>query len=95
MPLYDYQCGKCSHKFEMRRSFEEGASACCPQCNNPAQRVFSPVPIVFKGPGLYVTDYRKEKPAPETAPDAACKTECKTEKSGGCDSSACKTCNNN
>lgn len=70
MPLYEYECGKCSHKFELRRSFSEGASACCPQCNSDAQRVFAPVPIVFKGSGFYVTDYRKEKPPVEGSSDS-------------------------
>jgi putative FmdB family regulatory protein len=63
MPVYDYECGKCAHKFEMRRSLSEGASATCPKCHSEAERVFAPVPIVFKGAGFYVTDYRKE-PAP-------------------------------
>jgi putative FmdB family regulatory protein len=86
MPLYEYECGKCAHKFELRRSFSEGANAACPQCNNAALRVFAPVPIVFKGSGFYVTDYRKEKTPsegksevkPETKTET--KTECKPEK---------------
>ena len=100
MPLYDYECGKCSHHFELRRGFSEGASACCPRCNGTAQRVFTPVPIVFKGSGFYVTDYRKEKPPVEsktetkTETKTACKAECKSEKTGTCDTSTCKTCNN-
>jgi putative FmdB family regulatory protein len=79
MPLYDYECGKCSHKFEMRKSYSEGATAVCPACNSKAERVFAPVPIVFKGPGFYVTDYRKEKaPAEEKAPAAPAKSDCQT-----------------
>ncbi len=77
MPLYEYECGKCAHKFELRRSFSEGATACCPQCKQEAQRVFAPVPIVFKGSGFYVTDYRKEKP-PVEGPTPT-RTETKTE----------------
>jgi putative FmdB family regulatory protein len=77
MPAYDYECGKCAHKFEARRSFSEGATASCPKCHNVADRVFVAVPIVFKGSGFYVTDYRKEKaPVEEKAP---VKTECKTD----------------
>jgi putative FmdB family regulatory protein len=95
MPLYEYECGKCSHRFELRRSFAEGSSASCPCCNNMATRIFAPVPIVFKGSGFYVTDYRKEKPPVESKPETkAAKTECKAEKTGACDSSGCKTCNN-
>jgi putative FmdB family regulatory protein len=77
MPLYEYECGKCAHKFELRRNISEGATACCPQCSHEAQRVFAPVPIVFKGSGFYVTDYRKEKPPVESP--ASTKTETKTE----------------
>ena len=82
MPLYDYACGKCAHKFEMRRSFSDGAKAPCPVCQSESERVFAPVPIVFKGSGFYVTDYRKEKApvedkAPAKAEKTAVKTECK------------------
>jgi putative FmdB family regulatory protein len=95
MPLYDYECGKCAHKFEMRKSFSDGAITQCPRCNSDAERVFAPVPIVFKGSGFYVTDYRKEKTPSETkekapvAEKSACKTECKTDCSapGSCCSS--------
>jgi len=89
MPLYEYECGNCAHKFEMRRSISEGASASCPHCQSIAQRVFAPVPIVFKGSGFYVTDYRKEKAPAEDKPSA--KTECKADgksvATGSCDSS--------
>jgi len=60
MPLYEYECGQCGNKFEMRKRFTEGASAECPECRATAQRVFSPVPIVFKGSGFYVNDYPKD-----------------------------------
>ncbi len=80
MPLYEYECESCSHKFEVRRSFAEGASAKCPRCHCTAQRVFAPVPIVFKGSGFYVTDYRKEKAPSEDKP--AKPAESKKEPSG-------------
>jgi putative FmdB family regulatory protein len=88
MPLYDYECGKCAHKFEMRRSYSEGAKAQCPNCQSEADRVFAPVPIVFKGSGFYVTDYRKDKTSTEEK--APVKTECKTDCSapGSCCNSA-------
>lgn len=56
MPIYEYKCVACNLKFEVKRGFNEGMGADCPQCQCQAQRVFSPVPIVFKGPGFYVTD---------------------------------------
>jgi putative FmdB family regulatory protein len=83
MPLYEYECENCGYKFEMRRSFSEGASAVCPECESRAQRVFAPVPIVFKGSGFYVTDYRKDNGKQDTASAA------KGEKSTCCSSSGC------
>lgn len=70
MPVYDYECGHCAHKFEERKSFSEGAIATCPQCRKEAKRIFVPVPIVFKGSGFYVTDYRKEKAPVEEKPSS-------------------------
>jgi putative FmdB family regulatory protein len=56
MPIYEYECRNCSCRFELRRKFGEDGMARCPRCLDEARRVFSPVPIFFKGPGFYVTD---------------------------------------
>lgn len=58
MPIYEYKCGSCSCRFELRRSFNEDGSARCPECGADAQRVFKPVPIIFKGSGFYITDHK-------------------------------------
>jgi putative FmdB family regulatory protein len=59
MPIYEYECEKCDLRFELRRRFGEDGSGICPQCGHEAQRRFAQVPIIFKGSGFYVTDYRK------------------------------------
>ncbi|MEA3443085.1 MAG: zinc ribbon domain-containing protein [Chloroflexota bacterium] len=58
MPIYQYQCNKCKTKFELRQSFSDKSIATCPVCHESATRIFSPVPIIFKGSGFYVTDSR-------------------------------------
>jgi len=58
MPIYEYECEKCSLRFELRRRFSENGGAECPECHGEAHRLFSPVAIIFKGPGFYVTDSR-------------------------------------
>ena len=58
MPTYDFECPKCSSKFEKRRSFSETSPVPCPDCGSEAEQLFSPVPIIFKGSGFYVTDHR-------------------------------------
>ncbi len=61
MPIYEYECTKCCQKFEMKRHFGDEGGVTCPRCQGSAQRIFSPVPIIFKGSGCYVTDHRDKK----------------------------------
>ncbi len=58
MPIYEYECSECAKKFELRRSFNDESQVYCPDCKCEATRIFSPVPIIFKGSGFYTTDYR-------------------------------------
>ncbi len=60
MPVYEYECGKCSCRFEVRQGFDDSPVAVCPRCRGKARRVFVPVPVIFKGSGFYVTDHRKD-----------------------------------
>jgi putative FmdB family regulatory protein len=64
MPIYEYECSKCSHRFELKQAFDDEPRAECPQCKEIARRIFHPAPLIFKGSGFYVTDHRKN-PAPE------------------------------
>jgi putative FmdB family regulatory protein len=72
MPVYEYECIHCGHRFELKQSFHDKPQAECPQCKKKAKRVFHPTPVIFKGSGFYVTDHRKHadsstsKPAPES-----------------------------
>ena len=61
MPTYQYGCLNCKLQFELKQSFHDKPVADCPSCHGIARRLFSPVPILFKGPGFYVTDCREEK----------------------------------
>jgi putative FmdB family regulatory protein len=67
MPIYEYQCKECSFRFEVRKHFNEDGATPCPQCRGESRRLFSVVPIIFKGPGFYTTDSRKGYG--ETSPD--------------------------
>lgn len=58
MPVYDYKCNGCQSKFELKQSFRENSVTSCPVCQNQAYRIFSPVPVIFKGTGFYITDSR-------------------------------------
>lgn len=62
MPIYEYRCTRCGHQFEVRHAVSETVER-CEQCGGSVHRVFSPVGIIFKGPGFHINDYRKT-PAP-------------------------------
>ena len=59
MPLYDYQCLSCGHKFELRQSFDADPTSICPQCNGSSRRKFNAVPVIYRGSGFYTTDYKR------------------------------------
>jgi putative FmdB family regulatory protein len=80
MPIYQYLCPKCNLKFELKQSFSDESIATCPKCQNGARRLFSTVPIIFKGQGFYVTDNRKSAPENEAKEDE--KEDKKEDKSG-------------
>jgi putative FmdB family regulatory protein len=61
MPLYEYQCAKCSHRFEKIQKFTDPAPEACPVCGEgPVTRLPSSPAIQFKGTGWYITDYAKK-----------------------------------
>ena len=61
MPVYEYECGHCRYRFEMKQGFDEEPQAMCPQCQGRSRRVFHSTPVIFKGSGFYITDSRKGK----------------------------------
>lgn len=59
MPIYDFRCSTCGHKFEYFTFKLNGQQVNCERCGSVANRLISPVGIIFKGSGFYVTDSRK------------------------------------
>lgn len=57
MPLYEYQCKKCKHKFEKIQKFSDRPIKKCPECGSPVEKVQHAPNVQFKGSGWYVTDY--------------------------------------
>ena len=64
MPLYEYQCTKCGHRFERIQKFSDKRIKKCPECGGPVEQVISAPAVQFKGSGWYVTDYAKKSHAP-------------------------------
>jgi putative FmdB family regulatory protein len=65
MPTYEYRCER-GHNFEEVQRMADDPLTSCTVCGAPAQRVFHPVAVHFKGSGFYATDYGKRKTAGST-----------------------------
>jgi putative FmdB family regulatory protein len=60
LPLYEYQCKKCKHRFEKIQLFSDKPIKKCPECGGPVEKLLSAPAIQFKGAGWYVNDYAKK-----------------------------------
>jgi len=61
MPLYEYECAACGHRFEQIRKFSDPPVEICPNCGEAkVQKLVSSPAIQFKGTGWYITDYAKK-----------------------------------
>ena len=58
MPIYEYQCDACGHRFERIQKFSDPAVDVCPHCGkHDVRKLLSSPAIQFKGSGFYITDY--------------------------------------
>jgi putative FmdB family regulatory protein len=77
--LYEYECSKCHHRFELIEKNTASEIKKCPKCGGRAKRQFSAPAIQFKGTGWYVTDYAKKTGGAQS--DSSDKSSGKSEKS--------------
>jgi putative FmdB family regulatory protein len=66
MPLYEYQCEKCGHRFEKIQKFSDKMVKKCPDCGGRVEQMISAPAVQFKGSGWYVTDYANKSHAPSS-----------------------------
>src|SRR5712672_157133 len=67
MPLYEYQCKKCKHRFEKIQTYSDKPIKKCPECGGPVEKLLSAPAIQFKGSGWYVNDYAKKSGSPQSS----------------------------
>ena len=59
MPLYEFECTKCHHRFEKIQSVS-APDPKCPKCKSKVERLLHAPAVQFKGSGWYATDYAKK-----------------------------------
>ena len=71
MPLYEYKCEACAHRFERIQKFSDPPVETCPQCAGHVKKLLSAPAIQFKGSGFYITDYGKSGSSTESKSEKA------------------------
>jgi len=75
MPLYEYECKKCHHRFERIQKFSDKHVKKCPECGGPIEQMVSAPAVQFKGSGWYVTDYPKKSSGGGSSGESKSKSE--------------------
>jgi putative FmdB family regulatory protein len=60
MPLYEYRCEACDHRFETIQKFSDPPLEECPKCKGRVSKLQSAPAFQFKGSGWYITDYARK-----------------------------------
>ena len=60
MPLYEYECDACGHRFERIQKFSDPLVEVCPVCEGAVRKLISSPAFHLKGSGWYATDYAKK-----------------------------------
>ena len=66
MPLYEYSCDECGHRFEAIQKFSDTPIKKCERCKGAVTKLISPPGLSFKGSGWYITDYSSKSRPPES-----------------------------
>lgn len=66
LPLYEYRCTACGHRYEKIQKVSEASDTVCPACGGPVERPLAAPALQFKGAGWYINDY-----APKSASGGA------------------------
>ena len=62
MPIYEYLCEDCSHKFEKLQKISDDPLSECPECGEASLRkLISAAAFRLSGSGWYETDFKDKK----------------------------------
>src|ERR1700729_3857887 len=94
MPLYEYKCKKCGHRFERIQTYSAADATECPVCQGEVERLISAPAAHFKGSGFYSTDYAAKPAASGKSQEGgggSDSSSAASDKAGGDKGSAAKT----
>ena len=87
MPIYEYQCEDCGHKFEVLQKISDATLTDCPTCKQPRLRkMVTAAAFRLKGGGWYETDFKDKKSQKNIVGTESTASAGKTEGGGSTDS---------
>ena len=62
MPIYEFECGGCGHRFDRLQKMSDADPSACPQCaaDGTVHRRLSAPQFRLAGGGWYETDFKKD-----------------------------------
>ncbi len=70
MPIYEYECDKCSHEFEREQRMSDPPVKTCPKCKGrKVTKLISRSSFVLKGGGWYADGYADSKKSGDSGSD--------------------------
>lgn len=61
MPIYEFECSSCGHRFDRLQKLSDTDPSICPACDAPhLRRMVSAPSFRLAGSGWYETDFKKE-----------------------------------
>jgi putative FmdB family regulatory protein len=88
MPIYEYACASCQHRFEVKQKVSDPPLSSCVRCGQAVTKVISAPAIMFKGSGWYITDYSDKLKQPVQAEPAGQSSNGQKESGGQKDATA-------
>jgi putative FmdB family regulatory protein len=72
MPIYEYECQACQHRFEEWQKMSDKPVRVCPKCKaRRVEKLISHTSFQLKGGGWYSDLYASQKPAAQATSSAA------------------------
>ena len=80
MPIYEYECEACGHRYEVLQKVNDPLLTDCPECNKPAlKKLISAAGFRLSGSGWYETDFKSDNKRNLTSKDSEKKSESKSD----------------
>ena len=90
MPIYEYQCQACDHKFEIIQKMSDEPLQDCPQCHQPQlKKLVSAAGFRLKGSGWYASDFKNSGKTSDNTANTNSATSANANSGGGCCGSSC------